>query len=55
MVNVVIIGYIREFKIRNVAVPVPVVDKSRYQIAMFGRRYEKVESLKCVRSQSPSI
>ena len=44
----------REFKIRNVAVPVPVVDKSRYQIAMFGQRYEKVESLKCVRSPSPS-
>ena len=33
---------IREFKIRYVAVSVPVVDKSRYQFAMLGPHHEKV-------------
>ena len=45
----------REFKIRYVAVPVPVADKSRHRIAMLGLRYEKVDRLRCVKSPSPSI
>ena len=45
----------REFKIRHVAVPVPVVDKQRSHFAMFGLRHEEVESLRCISSPSPSI